>query len=140
MKNKHSNENKIDKITSYKTTFKTLPTFKCEYCDYTRPNKASIKSHIKKVHSEKTLLFPCDECEARYVTKKGLSGHIRIKHPEYSSNLLNINVTTPHPRKELNSKKRKLEDKPEKEDESTTIIDGQIPNAPVPNASLIQVH
>ena len=87
------------------------------------PNNASLKNHTKKEHSEKTLLFPCDDCESRFATKKGLTGHNKSKHPEYASNLLNINVTTPHPIKESKNKKRKLETtRPEIEEHEESIV------------------
>ena len=48
--------------------------------------------------------------------------HIMLKHPEFKSNLLNINITTPHPKKALHNKKRKLDSKtPEIEDSDETI-------------------
>ena len=77
---------------------------------------------MQKKHTVKTLLFPCEDCEARYPSKKGLGGHIRLKHPEFHSNLLNINMTTPHPKKETTNKKRKFENQSELEKKEESMV------------------
>ena len=98
-----------------KAAFKPLPTFDCEHCDLKFQNKTTLKGHIRKVHSVKTLFFSCEDCEERFINKRSLLNHKISKHTEFKGNLLNVNVTTPHPIKE--TKKRKIEtSSPEKEE------------------------
>ena len=100
-----------------KTMFKTLPTFNCEHCDLTFQNKTTLKSHIRKIHSVKTLFFSCEDCEERFLNKRVLLSHKRSKHTDLKGNLLNVKVTTPHPIKD--SKKRKVDTSSPKNQEKT---------------------
>jgi len=52
--------------------------FKCNVCDRSYVDEATLERHIQNIHGEK--LFPCDRCEQSFVRNHKLKEHIVTKH------------------------------------------------------------
>ena len=50
---------------------------KCDKCNLTLSVSTTLKSHYKKVHSNRDFIFQCDHCEKRFKSMQGYKDHLK---------------------------------------------------------------